>query len=232
MKQAVFLGIFLFVVAITGYAQSTAKVTWSYSEPATFGTLTIYGPDGVTPLVGAAGSNGGVGFVIQLGYYTLASSTNAFLGTWTPVFGPGTSNSLFSTAGMGEVSGTAETGTNDEFNFTGTVTSSDTSTEVGLPLPLNQIMSIRYYNATSLATATDFGAISDPTGGSAWIWQAPVASPSIANDSFSFEDSGVVYQGGASEPETNISLVPEPATLSLFAGATGIGAAMVLRRRK
>jgi len=196
------------------------------------GPLSIYASNGTTPLAGAAGSNGGVGFVVQLGYYTGATTSNAFLGTWTPVFGPSTSNSLFSTAGMGDDGGTVETGTNDEFSFTGTVTSATASTEVGIP-SAGQIMSIRYYNATTVAGATDFGAISDPSGGSAWLWESPVASPSIANNSYSFSDPGVTYQGGASEPETNIaSAVPEPASLSLIGGAIGIGAAILSRRKK
>jgi hypothetical protein len=219
----------LLLAAIASHAQNTtATVTWSYSEPV--GSLTIYGPNGTTPLAGAAGSNGGVGFVLQLGYYTGATSANAFLGTWVPVFGPGTSNSLFSTAGMGDDGATQETGTNDEFSFTGTVTSATASTEVGLPSP-GQIMSIRYYNATSLAASTYFGAISDPSGGSAWLWQPPVASPSVADNTYSFADTGVVYQTGVGEPETNVSFVPEPTALSLIAGAMGVGA-MALQRRK
>jgi len=217
---------FLLLAAIASHAQSTATVKWSYSAPV--GSLTIYGPDGTTPLAGAAGSNGGVGFVLQLGYYTGATSSNAFLGTWVPVFGPGTSNSLFSTAGMGDDGATQETGTNDEFSFSGTVTSDTASTEVGLPLP-GQIMSIRYYNANSLAAATYFGAISDPLGGSAWLWEPPVGPPSVADNTYSLNDTGVVYQMGVGEPETNVLLVPEPPVLSLMAMAAG---AIALRRRK
>jgi hypothetical protein len=128
------------------------------------------------------------------------------------------------------------TSTDDRFSFTGTITDSTPTTEIGIP-SAGQIMSIRYYNASTVAGATDFGAISDPSGGEAWLWESPASVPPTGM-TFAFGDTGVVYEGAGgvvngsdTVPETNISLVPEPATLSAMAGAVAVGA-MVLRRRK
>lgn len=214
----------LLITAFTARAQdSTATLTWKYNPIGT--PEAIYASNGVTPLSGAGTSANGDGFVLQLGYYTGATNgSDLFTGTWIPLYGPGSVNSgLFPTAGMGD--GTGTTGTDDRFVLTGTV---DLTTNTTTDVPSQgQIMAIRYYNASSVGTATFFGAISDTS----WIWETPLPEPSSPSMSFNFLDSGVAYQGGASEPETNISTVPEPSTISFLAGAVAIGA-MVIRRRK
>jgi len=230
VKRVLFLGVFLFLAAITSHAQNQVSLVWEYDRPAGLGPLGILGPNGSTPLVGGSASNGGVGYVLQLGYYTGATDGNLFgNGTWNAVFGPGTSNSLFTTAGMGD--NTDATGTNDEFFLSGTIADATPSTEVGIPAA-NQIMSMRFYNATSLGAATYYGVATNDN----WLWVAPT-DPSNPNDDmeFNLNDSGTefdvnsVFQSGV--PETNISVVPEPAALPLMGGAMAIGA-MVLRRRK
>jgi hypothetical protein len=228
MKQTCLLIAALLLAAIPSYATNTVEVEWSYNN----GSLSILGNTG-SPLAGNPTVNSGTGYVLQLGYYTTANSSNPFSGTWVPVFGPGTSNSLFSTAGMGTYffdgsGGTlGSTGTDDSFSFDADVTSATPSTETGIP-SAGQIMSIRYYNATTLGAATFFGAASDPS----WQWISP-GSPAAGGNAFDiYGDSNIMYQGGASVPETNISLaVPEPTPLSLVCGAVALGA-VVLRRRR
>jgi hypothetical protein len=225
MKKAVVLIPLLFLAAMTGRAQNSVSLTWSYDLPDV--NYPIYSANGTTPLAGAAGSNGGTGFVLQLGYFSLASGTTAstlFQGTWVPVFGPGTSNSLFSNAGMGEFTNQSSTsGTDDQFDFSGVVTSATASTEIGIP-SAGQIMSIRYYNSNSLATATLWGTVSDAS----WLWITP-NNPPPTGMSFSMLDPDTVYQGGVSQAETNI---PEPGTLTMLLGAMTAGGALTLRRRR
>jgi hypothetical protein len=187
-------------------------------------------------LVGGTASNGGAGFVIQLGYYTNATSSSLLgNGTWNAVMGPGTSNTLFPTAGMGD-NIAAATGTNDEFFLSGTVADATPGTEVGIPSG-GQVMSMRYYNATALASATYYGVATN----SAWDWVAPT-DPTNPNDSMTFNlnDAGTEvlmsgsFQSESGSPQTNIHVaaVPEPAALSIMmSGAISIGA-LVLYRRK
>lgn len=224
MKLITLLGALLLSGVVSCFAQNSVSLTWAYNFPSI--PLTILANDGVTPLNGAGTNANGDGFVLQLGYYTGATSVNPFLGTWVPVFGPGTSNSLFSTASMGD--NVATTGTNDKFSFSGTITDSTPSTEIGIPAA-GQIMTIRYYNAASLASSTFFGAVSDP----AWVWESPSSPPPTQGMSFRFyNDSTAMYQGGATAPETNLSYsaVPEPASVSILAG--GLALAAILRRRR
>ena len=226
MKRVFLLSSLLFS-AVTLHAQNSVSLTWSYDRPSPLGALAIYSTNGTTALSGAGTSANGDGFVLQLGYYSGATSVNPFLGTWVPVFGAGSSNSLFSPATMGD--GTATTGANDEFSFTGTVTDSTSSTEIGIPAA-GQIMSIRYYNATSVAASTYFGAVSDDS----WLWVSPTNPPPTGMSFSMYGDPGLVYQSSATEPETNIAIsaVPEPGAFGALAGALVVGVALLRRRRQ
>lgn len=205
------------------------QIDWSYDQ---IGPLSIFGPDGVTPLSGAGTSANGDGFVLQLGYYTLATSSDPFQGAWVPLYGPGALNtSLFSTAGMGDfTTGSGTTGDDDRFNLSGAIDTTDPGTSTGIP-SAGQIMAIRYYNAASLSSATYFGTASN----SLWTWVSPSTPPPPEGMIFNIADNGVVYEGGATEPVTNMVMtepVPEPATLSSFlVGGIALGA-LALRRRR
>jgi hypothetical protein len=240
MKRSILLVLASVLLAASpGHATNSVGLVWEYAGP---NPMTIFGSNGTTPLAGNAAVNGGTGFVLQLGYYTNATVSNPFAGTWVPVFGPGNadSNSLFSTAGMGEGPGVSTTGTDDSFIFNGTVIDSTPSTENGIPAA-GTIMSIRYYNATSVAAATYFGAISDvdTAASAAWLWISPSNPAPFQGMSFNFSNTGVEYEapggtvsGVVTMPETNIPVsVPEPAAFWSVAGALAIGAT-VRRRRK
>jgi PEP-CTERM motif len=219
----------LLVCAVSSLAAcqaATVGLTWQYNNTT---PQTIQDQNG-TALSGAGSAADGDGFVLQLGYYSAATAVDPFAGTWTPVFGPGTTNSLFSSAGMGD--GKATTGTDDRFFFTGTIDTANASTTVGIPAS-GQIMSIRYYNAASLDSATFFGAASNST----WIWTSPGIAP--APMSFNINQSGTVFQAASGSPapmvpQTNIMAVPEPSTWALigFGAATTTAALTGSRRRK
>jgi len=187
------------------FAQETVQVTWSFDSTS---PLSIFAQNGTTPLAGADSSGNGTGFKVQLGYYTNAISANPFAGAWVPVLGQGTQNSLEPTASMGDNVSTVS-GTDDRFSFTDTINTSQPSTDIGLP-PAGTIMSIRYYNASTVAGATFFGAASN----SAWVWESPDSPPPFPM-SFNVDETGNVFQGGADTIETNIAVVPEPSFFAL-----------------
>ena len=224
MKRALlFLALSLSLLTGPAHADQTANLTLSYTQIGG-SPLTILGPDGTTPLAGSTSSDQ---FVIQFGYYTGATSTNLFAGTWVPLYGAGAPNTLLSNAAMG-VGVTTTSGTDDRFNLSGVVDISTPNTSTGIPSQ-GQIMAMRYYNADSLGAASFFGAASDLD----WTWNSPEAAPGVATDSFNLGQTGLSYQGGVSAAGTNIaySAVPEPTDLRQVLGAVAVGA-LVLRRRR
>jgi hypothetical protein len=219
MKKSVLL-LFLAVSPFIARADNTAQVDWEYQD---ISPQSIFASDGVTPLAGSAGS-----FALQLGYYSASTASSPFAGTWIPLVGPGSANpSINPSASMG--SGvTAVSGTDDRFNLLATL---DQQTTNSLPSSGSNILAMRYYNASSIASATFYGAVAN----AAWTYSSlAFASTPPSPVYFNINDSGAVFQGGASEPETNISLnsVPEPSTYAYLAGSLGICAMFTRRRRK
>ena len=155
--------------------------------------------------------NANDGAILQLGYYTMATTLNPFAGNWVPMTGEGSGNPLYSTVGdKAMLDGLFGIGLSF---FTGT----ENLPNAGTPL------AIRFYDSTSIATSTYFNAVSNSAG--TWNWITPVdPRPTIT---ISLSDPGTILQDASGIFRTTIA-VPEPSCILL--GALSLGALMVRRR--
>lgn len=172
----------------------------------------------------------GNGAVLQLGYYTGATDpSNNFTGTWVPLTGLGSANTDYNTTSIGDKN--SDTG-NTDGTFVLQLFFGNAGSSMNLPVSTNQILSIRFYNGTTLANSTFYNAVSSDD----WKWQTPAAAPNspvitISLDKQNIEWESIVRlgQAGSTAFHTTISAIPEPSTYALFGlGAFGM---MVLRRR-
>lgn len=163
----------------------------------------------------AGSSSDGDGSILQLGYYTAATTGNPFAGDWVAMTGPGTPY---------------QTTIGDEGNYpNGTFkiqviftqgSYSFTEPAVGTPLAL------RFYDSTSLAASTYFNAVTDTTG--IFNWAAPADPTSTARLNLGLSSVGIAWQGGSSSSFRTTIAIPEPSCLLL--GVLSLGA-LVIRRR-
>lgn len=154
------------------------------------------------------------GAILQIGYYTLSTSADPFLGDWVPMTGPGTS--FVTTVGD---SGNQSAG---QFKF-GVLFDvggySFVAPQVGTPLAL------RFYDSASIASSNYFNAVAVTSG--AFVWVAP--SDPKSTTSLSFLTSGIVWQGGVGTASRTTIVIPEPST-SVMLVLFGLGAFCVRRR--
>lgn len=196
---------------------------------------------GNTPLsAGAAGD--GNGFVLQLGYYSGATSGSSnFTGTWTPLTGQGSGNTdivigsapaeTYNQTSFGDRN--ADTG-NTAGTFSLQLFFGNPLSSANLP-PTGTILSIRFYNAATLGAATFYNAVSNDS----WVWQTPAAVPAqpvivISLDQASIEWESIVKfgQAGSTAFHTTISAIPEPSTVASLLVGAGLLAGVIARRRK
>ena len=164
----------------------------------------------------AGTSADGDGTILQLGYYTAATTSTPFAGDWVAMTGPGTP---YNTT-VGD-SGNYPNGTFKlEVLFT-QGSYSFTEPAVGTPLAL------RFYNSTSLAASTYFNAVTDTTG--VFNWVAPADPTSTARLSLGLSSVGIVWQDGSGSAYRTTIPVPEPSSSALFA-LLSLGALAVRRR--
>lgn len=171
----------------------------------------VLSDNGGKPLSAGTAINGD-GTILQLGYYSNATTINPFAGAWVLMSGPGT---VFQTT-IGDADQTAG-GFKLDLVFTEGALDF-TAPAVGTPLAL------RFYDSTSIATATYFNAVSDTTG--VFNWVAPSDPQSSA--SLTFLTDGIVWQGGAGSASHTTIVVPEPSCFLL--SVLGLGALFVRRR--
>lgn len=152
------------------------------------------------------------GAILQLGYYTMATTLNPFAGAWLPLTGEGSGNSFYSTVGDKAMpDGLFGIG----LSF---FTTNANMPSAGTPL------TIRFYDSTSIATSTYFNAVSNTTG--AWNWITPSnLNPTI---NILLTDLGVVFQDGPTSAFRTTIAIPEPSCLLL--SVLGLGALAVRRR--
>lgn len=194
-----------------------------------------------TPLSSGVTTLNGDGFVLQLGYYTLATAGNNFLGEWVPLTGLGSLNTgnitgtslNFNQTTIGDaVENDGEPPVNDlpagTFFLTVTFDESDATKNKSFP-SLNTPLAVRFYDSSTLtAGVTKYNAFSIDSG---FAWLTPADSPNQPNLGITLDDPGVEYEsGGANAGKTTLVFVPEPSSLALaLVGVVGLATA---RRRR
>ena len=159
-------------------------------------------------------SNSNDGTILQLGYYTMATTLNPFAGVWVPLTGEGSGNAFYSTIGdKGLADGL--------FGITLSFDSTDPSIPTG-----NLPLTIRFYNSTTVGSSTYFNAVSNTTG--SWNWITPVDPRPTIN--ISLADSGLIWQDGSKSAFLTTIPIPEPSTTAIL--LLGAGVMAVRRRRK
>ena len=147
----------------------------------------------------------GDGAVLQLGYYTGATQSSPFSGNWMPLTGPGSLHSITSTIG-------------DSIGFSDgkfAIITGFKSDEADVPPP-GRTLAIRFYDATSLATANYFNAVTNTDG--TWNWITGDPEPTL-NLAILLSSPTQVWQGGADSAFRTTIPVPEPSVLWLVAGS-------------
>ena len=146
----------------------------------------------------------GDGTILQLGYYTAATTSAPFAGEWVAMTGSGISYQT--TIG--------DSGNNPNGTFKIEVLFTQGSylfiePAVGTPLAL------RYYNSTSLAASTYFNAVTNTTG--VFNWVAPADPTSTAMLNLGLSSVGIVWQDGSGSAFRTTIPIPEPSSSALFA---------------
>lgn len=153
----------------------------------------------------------GDGAVLQLGYYSAATTLNPFAGTWMRITGPGTG--YWSTIGDSRVL---------DGTFSLTYHFKDTYSFVP---PAGTPLAIRFYDATSLSAASHFNCVSNTDG--TWNWAGGLPEPTI-NLTFSLTSTTQVWQGGAASAYRTTIPIPEPSACLIVM----IGTLALSRRRR
>jgi hypothetical protein len=157
------------------------------------------------PLSAGTSANGD-GTLLQLGFYSSATASDPFVGSWI----------VLATSSIGDL------GVNQQGRFsvsTTLVEGSFISPTPGTPL------AIRYYDGFTAATSTYFNAASDVTG--AWNWVAPGDPVPVLNLQIT-KLSSVFESGVVGAFQTRISTgIPEPTAMALLLVGVGF---FVLRR--
>jgi|SRR5690606_35495808 len=213
-KASVGFSLALIVSVSSAFSQS-ASVSFD-----TGGVFELKGSDNTTLLSGG-GNSSGDGFVLQFGYYSMASSSDLFAGTWTALTGDGGVNSAFTSSSIGDTfdNGAADGTFADTFIFNLT----DNTSNVSLP-SAGQIMAVRFYDAATVTAAMHYGAVSNES----WIWQAPNTPPAAM--AFSLADLGVQWFNGSIA--FTGTAIPEPATWAVMLGGTALFMVVGRRRRR
>lgn len=226
----------LLTTAATTFAQlPTTTVSFDSSDEQIFDQNNI-------PLT-AGGPGDGNGAVLQLGYYSTATTANNFSGTWIPLSGetslntaliPGSSPpEMYNQTSIGDLT----------INFAGAATfaiqlsfrSGDPTSGNSLPSSTTIPLALRFYNNISIASSTHYNVVSDDN----WLWVAPNTPP--ATRTMQLTDLGLewlsIAQGQAANTAFHTSIplaaIPEPATVAtgLLASASLAFAAFRRRRR-
>lgn len=195
--------IFGVVATVAGADAASILVNWSVT------TVDVRRLTNRTSSPLSAGTSApGDGTLLELGYYSSASVSNPFQGSWT-------------------VLATSTTG-DDGMNVAGSFsTKSILGPSSDLLLTTTTPLAIRFYDGTSVGNSTYFNAVSNTSG--AWNYIVP-SSPSPVINIVIDKTNDVVFQDGGSGAFRTVLPIPEPsmATLTMIGGLF----ALIRRRRK
>lgn len=208
-------------------AQDTTRVIL---DSGTSSGQTLFDQNNVILTSGTAAD--GDGAVLQLGYYSGASTGNNFAGNWIALSGEGSLNTAIVPGSVPPI-GYNQTSIGDvtsagpgpgQFALTLDFVSGSATSGNSLPSSTTIPLSIRVYNGTTIANSTYYNVVSND----AWLWEAP-ASPanvipiSLDDTGLEWESIAVYGQAGSSAFHTTIP-VPEPSTIFIAALSTaGLG---------
>lgn len=159
----------------------------------------------------------GDGAVIEVGYYSMATTADPFAGDWVALIGPGT--------GVEAVTiGDANGGAGGDGIFGGTVIlGASHPGSVAYPTGDTPV-AIRFYDGTSIGGSTYYNSATM----SNWTWRS---DGTLGLDIFPTPSTAMIWEGGLeSAYRTTIAVVPE-ASSSMFV-MLGSAALLVRRRRK
>lgn len=193
------------------------------------GSQTITNFDGITPLTGGNPGIDGDGAVLQLGYFSAATTATPFAGSWIALTGEGGANSGFANTTIGNdfLSGAGHGTFAMSLEFDTTVVGKNSMLPAaGTPL------GIRIYNNTTIGTSTRFLTVANPAV--TWQWVAP-NDPTPPPVTLSLDDMGMRRQDGsaagvATSSFSTLSPIPEPSTFAV--GALLTVASLLPRRRR
>ena len=137
---------------------------------------------------------GVTGDLIQLGYYTSATTGSPFAGTWVPLRNGRIGGKSVVVLGPGR------------FSYESPL--EGTELLGGTPL------AIRFYDAPVIDEATFFNAVSDSTG----AWNAINSPTTLLTMTLSLADGTLIWQEGGSSAFRTTIPIPEPAGGALIAG--------------
>ncbi|MDB6171722.1 MAG: hypothetical protein JWL59_1033 [Chthoniobacteraceae bacterium] len=214
---------FLFCTAFAQGAQTTVN--------ASSGGLLV--KDKTNNLLSAGISGDGNGSVIQIGYYSAATTANNFAGEWIALSGEGSANTggvvtgsnpaePFNKTSIGDV--TFEGAADGSFGLQLAFVAGDALTGNNLPTSTSIPLSIRFYDKTTIAGSSFFNVVSNDL----WTWKTPTDTALGAIIQISLNSAGAEWQDASSPLITTIA-VPEPTSAMLL--LTGI-AGLALRRKR
>lgn len=189
-----------FVASIVGADAASILVNWSVTTEDVRQLV-----DRTSSPLGAGTAAPGDGTLLELGYYSSASISNPFQGSWTVL-----ATSTIGDDGMG-VAGSFSTK-----SILGA--SSDPLLTTGTPL------AVRFYDGTSVGGSTYFNTVSNTSG--AWNYITPT-SPSPVINIVIDKTNDVVFQDGGSGAFRTVLPIPEPSIV----GLSLLGSFLVLVRR-
>jgi hypothetical protein len=204
-----------FLLLFIGVAMITTIPAQAQTLNTDSGTYTLYNSDNSTPLA--------TGDIIQFGYYTQATSSNPFKGTFIAL----TSNGTGASTVIGE--DTASGAADGTFAYSGLNLNIPTA---NLP-PSGQIMTFQIYNSSSLASSTYYAAfaILDAT----WSYSPTASLPAPQNIGLSDSDANIVWKNniaGYTGIAEATSSIPEPQTNALLIAGVVMLVSWRLARQK
>ena len=222
MRKSTYLSVVAAVFAMVSMAQAQSTTTVSFDS----GDFLLYSNAAkTTPLSAGVAAVAGDGAMLQLGYYTQATTANPFAGTFISLAGQGSANVGLGTAGnisIGDAPADTD-GTPGTFALTLSFVVGNATSGNNLPAA-GQLLAIQFYNGATRATSTLYNAVSNAL----WVFPAPANPPSTVN--LSLNQNGLVYLGGAGTAFYTSQAVPEPSSIILLS-VGAVGAFALLRRR-